>query len=109
MSQFERFYPQVVQSGKDIKCGLRINPEFSVVDTDLYNPSTPGSRLGVTRALIGDKLPEGVSGLHLHNLCENNSYDLEKTLEVVEEKFGHLFKDIEWINLGGGHLMTEEN
>ncbi|HHW81485.1 MAG TPA: carboxynorspermidine decarboxylase, partial [Bacteroidales bacterium] len=109
LSQFERFYPQVTQSGKDIKCGLRINPEFSVVDTDLYNPSTPGSRLGVTRALIGDKLPEGVSGLHLHNLCENNSYDLEKTLEVVEEKFGHLFKNIEWINLGGGHLMTEKN
>ena len=109
LSQFERFYPQVVASGKNIKCGLRINPEYSVVDTDLYNPSTPGSRLGVTRALIGDKLPKGLSGLHLHNLCENNSYDLEKTLEVVEEKFGHLLNDIEWLNLGGGHLMTEKN
>ena len=109
LSQFERFYPQVVASGKDIKCGLRINPEYSVVDTDLYNPSTPGSRLGVTQALIGEKLPKGISGLHLHNLCENNSYDLEKTLEVVEKKFGHLFSDIEWLNLGGGHLMTEKN
>ena len=109
LSQFKRFYPQVLQSGKDIKCGLRINPEYSVVDTDLYNPSTRGSRLGVVHELIGDKLPEGVSGLHLHNLCENNSYDLEKTLQVVEEKFGHLFKDIEWLNLGGGHLITEKN
>ena len=109
LSQFERFYPQVLQSGKNIKCGLRINPEFSVVETDLYNPSTPGSRLGVTHQLIGDKLPEGISGLHLHNLCENNSFDLEKTLEVVEEKFGHLFTDIQWLNLGGGDLMTEEN
>ncbi len=50
-----------------------------------------------------------MSGLHLHNLCENNSYDLEKTLEAVEEKFGHLLSDIEWLNLGGGHLMTEKN
>lgn len=109
LSQFERFYPQVLQSGKVIKCGLRINPEFSVVDTDLYNPSTPGSRLGVTQELIGEKLPNGITGLHLHNLCENNSYDLEKTLQVVEEKFGHLFNDIKWLNLGGGHLMTDEN
>ncbi len=109
LSQFERFYPQVLQSGKNIKCGLRINPEYSVVDTDLYNPSTPGSRLGVTHGLIGDKLPEGITGLHLHNLCENNSYDLEKTLQVVEEKFGHLLSSIEWLNLGGGHLMTEKN
>ena len=109
LSQFERFYPQVLQSGKVIKCGLRINPEFSVVDTDLYNPSTPGSRLGVTQELIGEKLPNGITGLHLHNLCENNSYDLEKTLQVVEEKFGHLFNDIKWLSLGGGHLMTDEN
>lgn len=107
--QFERFYPQILASGKEIECGLRINPEFSVVKTDLYNPSAPGSRLGVTHKLIGEKLPKGVMGLHLHNLCENNSYDLEKTLEVVEKKFGHLFGDIQWLNLGGGHLMTEEN
>ena len=109
LSQFERFYPKVVASGKDIKCGLRINPEFSVVETDLYNPSTPGSRLGVTKEHIGESLPQGITGLHLHNLCENNSYDLEKTLQVVEEKFGHILKDIEWLNLGGGHLITDKN
>lgn len=109
LSQFERFYPQVVASEKDIKCGVRINPEFSVVETDLYNPSAPGSRLGVTADRIGQTLPEGITGLHLHNLCENNSYDLEKTLEVVEKKFGHLFSQIQWLNLGGGHLMTHKD
>ena len=109
LSQFDRFYPKVLESGKDIKCGLRINPEFSVVETDLYNPSTPGSRLGVTKEHIGEKLPKGVSGLHLHNLCENNSYDLEKTLVAVEEKFGHLLNDVEWLNLGGGHLITDKD
>ncbi|MDD2327297.1 MAG: carboxynorspermidine decarboxylase [bacterium] len=109
LSQFERLYPQVKASGRDIHCGLRINPGFSVVETDLYNPSAPGSRLGVTAERIGEQLPKGISGLHLHNLCENNSYDLERTLEVVEEKFGHLFPQIEWLNLGGGHLMTHKD
>ena len=109
LSQFERFYPQVKASGKNISCGLRINPEYSVVETDLYNPSAPGSRLGLTADRIGEKLPEGVTGLHLHNLCENNSYDLEKTLEVVERKFGRLFSQISWLNLGGGHLMTHKD
>ncbi len=108
LSQFERFYPRVKASGKKIECGIRVNPEFSVVDTDLYNPSTPGSRLGVTADGIGERLPDGITGLHLHNLCENNSYDLEKTLEVVEQKFGHLFQQVQWLNLGGGHLITHE-
>ena len=109
LSQFERFYPQVTASGKEIRCGVRINPEFSVVDTDLYNPSAPGSRLGITADRIGETLPHGITGLHLHNLCENNSYDLERTLEVVEQKFGHLFGQIRWLNLGGGHLMTHRD
>jgi carboxynorspermidine decarboxylase len=109
LSQFERFHPQVKASGRDVRCGVRINPGFSVVETDLYNPSAPGSRLGVTADRIGLHLPEGISGLHLHNLCENNSYDLERTLEVVEMKFGHLFSQIEWLNLGGGHLMTHRD
>ncbi|OJV79870.1 MAG: carboxynorspermidine decarboxylase [Bacteroidia bacterium 44-10] len=109
LSQFERFYPQVQASGKKIECGVRINPEFSVVDTDLYNPSAPGSRLGVTSDRIGACLPEGITGLHLHNLCENNSYDLEETLEVVEQKFGHLFGQVKWLNLGGGHLITHKD
>jgi len=77
--------------------------------TDLYNPSAPGSRLGVTADKLGDKLPEGITGLHIHNLCENNSYALEETLKVVESKFGHLFPQIEWLNLGGGHLMTHKD
>ena len=109
LSQFERFYPQVTASGKEIRCGVRINPEFSVVDTDLYNPSAPGSRLGITADRIGEALPHGITGLHLHNLCENNSYDLERTLAVVEKKFGHLFGQIRWLNLGGGHLMTHRD
>ena len=109
LTQFQRFYPQIIASGRKIACGLRINPEFSLVATDLYNPSVPGSRLGVTADRIGEQLPEGITGLHLHNLCENSSYDLERLLTVVEEKFGRLFPQIGWLNLGGGHLMTRKD
>lgn len=108
LSQFARFYPQVVKDGSKVSCGLRINPEYSVVDTDLYNPSSPGSRLGIVAGLIGDNLPEGIEGLHFHNLCESSSYDLEKVLEAVENKFGKYLKQVKWLNMGGGHLMTRE-
>lgn len=107
LSQFEKFYPQT--AGKNISCGLRVNPEFSVVETDLYNPSMPGSRLGVMADLLGEKLPEGIEGIHVHTLCENNSYDLENLLQVMEEKFGKYFPQIKWLNLGGGHLMTHKD
>jgi len=106
VAQFERFYPKVLSDGNRVKCGLRINPEFSVVETDMYNPSMPGSRLGVTAAKLGNCLPQGITGLHVHNLCENNSYALEETFKAIEVKFGHLLHKIEWLNLGGGHLMT---
>ncbi len=110
LSQFERFYPQVKKfEERKISCGLRINPEFSDVETDLYNPCAPGSRLGVVAELLGDKLPEGIEGLHFHTLCESTSFDLERTLVKVEERFGRCFSQIKWINFGGGHLMTRED
>lgn len=110
LSQFERFYPQVKKfEEQKISCGLRINPEFSDVETDLYNPCAPGSRLGVVADLLGDKLPEGIEGLHFHTLCESTSFDLERTLVKVEERFGRYFSQIKWINFGGGHLMTRED
>ena len=108
LSQFERFYPMVVADGNKVSCGLRINPEFSDVETDLYNPCALGSRMGVVRSLLGDRLPEGIEGLHFHTLCESSSYDLEKTLAVVEERFGQFLPQLKWLNMGGGHLMTRE-
>ena len=108
LSQAERFLPLVRAGEKKISCGIRINPEFSEVATDLYNPASQGSRLGVPPDQLGDRLPEGIEGLHFHTLCESSSYDLEKTLAVVEEKFGQLLPQAKWLNMGGGHLMTRE-
>lgn len=109
LSQFQRFYPEVLRNGKNISCGLRINPEYSAVETDLYNPCAPGSRLGITADLLNGKLPDGVEGLHFHTLCESTSYELEKTLKVVEERFGKFLPQIKWLNMGGGHLMTRKD
>lgn len=108
LNQFNKYYPETLKYKKKVSCGLRINPEFSVVETDLYNPAAPGSRLGITADLLTDGLPEGIDGLHFHTLCESTSYDLEKTLEHVEAKFGHLLSQVKWLNMGGGHLMTRE-
>ena len=109
LSQFRRFYIDTLDSATSISCGLRINPEYSEVTTDLYNPAAPGSRLGMIREELGAKLPEGIEGLHFHTLCESNSFTLENTLKRVEDKFGDLLPQIRWLNMGGGHLITDDN
>ena len=108
VSHYKKYVTAEVIEKKSFSPGLRINPEFSVVETDLYNPCVPGSRLGVTRAQLGDKLPEGLEGLHVHTLCESTSYDLEGLMKAVEDKFGDFLPQVKWLNFGGGHLMTRE-
>jgi carboxynorspermidine decarboxylase len=109
LNQFERFYPAVQAFQKrKISCGLRINPEYSSVKTNLYNPCSPGSRMGVISDLLGEKLPDGIDGLHFHTLCESSSYELEKTLVEVDKRFGRFLPSIKWLNMGGGHLMTRK-
>ena len=108
LTQYEHFRSQIEASERHISCGVRINPEYSQVETDLYNPCAPGSRLGVTADKM-KQLPEGIEGLHCHTLCESDSYMLANVLEKVEERFGHLLPQIKWLNMGGGHLMTRED
>lgn len=105
-SQFERFYPLVKAYHRSISLGIRINPQYSNVETGLYNPCSPGSRMGVVSGQMPERLPEGIEGLHFHTLCESSSYDLEETLKAVEERFGSYLTQIKWLNMGGGHLMT---
>lgn len=109
LSQFHRFYRAVLDNATPISCGLRINPEYSEVATDLYNPAAPGSRLGMIREELGEKLPEGIEGLHFHTLCESSSFALENTLKRVESQFGDLLPQVRWLNMGGGHLMTRND
>lgn len=109
LTQFERFYPETLKcEDHTISCGLRINPEYSEVETELYNPCAPGARFGVLASQLPDTLPEGLDGFHFHTLCESSSYDLEKTLNEVERKFGKYLPQLKWLNMGGGHLMTRK-
>ena len=103
VAQFERFGQRALIRG--ISCGLRINPEYSPVGTDLYNPCVPGSRLGVTAGELRE-LPAGIEGLHFHVLCESRPAHLRLALEAVERRFGRLLDRVAWLNMGGGHLMT---
>ena len=107
LTQYERFYLQAAQEG--ISCGIRVNPEYSEVETELYNPCAPGTRFGITSDLLPDVLPEGIEGFHCHAHCESSSYELEQTLVHLEKRFSHWFKYIKWLNLGGGHLMTRKD
>ena len=108
VAQFARYKPVVdAYTEHSVSCGLRINPMCSVVETDIYNPCSPGSRFGVTRENLAD-LSEGIEGFHFHALCESTSYDLEKVLTAVEEQFGDFLPRLKWLNMGGGHLMTRE-
>lgn len=109
LTQYEHFYPMIAAEAAVISCGIRVNPEYSDVETDLYNPCAPGSRLGVLSNLLGDTLPQGIEGLHFHTLCESTSYDLERTLQQIEAKFGRFLPQIKWLNMGGGHLMTRKD
>jgi carboxynorspermidine decarboxylase len=106
LGQWQRFGGQAQQAG--VKAGLRINPEYSPVTTDLYNPCVPGSRLGVQAAMLAGQLPAGISGFLCHNLCESDHIALEKTLGQIETLFGDHLPHLEWLNLGGGHLMTRD-
>ena len=108
LTQYQKYYPRATNFGKKVSLGLRINPQYSEIKTPLYNPAMEGSRLGILRSQLGDTLPEGIEGLHFHVLCENDSYTLERTLAEVEKRFSDLIKQAKWLNMGGGHLITQD-
>lgn len=105
LNQYEKFKGRLKEN---VKYGIRINPDFSTVEVDYYNPCKPGSRFGITSDLMGEHLPLGVTGIHFHMLCESSAEDFEQALETIEKQFGHLLHQAEWVNFGGGHHITKE-
>ncbi len=103
-SQWEKFRERALAAGKH--CGMRVNPESPTQETPIYDPCTPGSRLGVIRSAFRDQLLEGLSGLHIHCLCEQGPDALEVVMAAFEEKFGRFIPQMKWINFGGGHHIT---
>lgn len=106
LSEYER-YKTKMNTG--ISYGIRVNPGYSEIETDLYNPASPNSRLGIPRSLLGDMLPEGIEGIHFHALCENTSYTLERVLESFIALYHPLIQQAKWVNMGGGHMITRKD
>ena len=106
LSQYERYHERV---GGRASIGLRVNPEYSEVETLLYNPCAPGTRFGVSCDKLPDTLPADIEGFHCHCHCESGADVLERTLVHIEEKFARWFPQLKWLNLGGGHLMTRKD
>lgn len=109
VEQISKFKSVAQGINNTIEFGLRINPEYSEVETEIYNPCARNSRLGAKLSTISHKELEGIQGLHFHTMCEQNSDTLERTIKVVEEKFGHFLHNMKWINFGGGHHITRED
>lgn len=110
-TQLMRFKDMVKAQEKNIEIGIRVNPQFSTQPEEhaIYDPSAPCSRLGTTLANFDDRIVPFLDGIHFHTLCQQNSDDLEATVEVFEQKFGKYLHGLKWINFGGGHHITRED
>ena len=109
LSQHQSFAAKAKNANPEISLGLRVNPEYSEVETLLYNPCAPGSRFGVTADQLPEELPKDIEGFHCHCHCESGADVFQRTLAHIEEKFGKWFPQLKWINFGGGHLMTRKD
>jgi len=108
--QWQRFQPLIQEARiarPHLRFGLRINPQHSEGDVPIYDPCAPCSRLGIPLSQFEGQSLEGITGLHFHTLCEQDVEPLKRTLMAVEEKFGYLLPQMEWVNFGGGHHITE--
>ena len=108
-AQYDKFKGKVKASGKNIEMGIRINPEYSEIETDIYNPCFLNSRLGTVLSQFDESNLDGIDGLHFHAMCEQGSDTLSRILDVVEEKFGKYLYQMKWVNFGGGHHITRDD
>lgn len=109
LSQYSRHHTKALETNSNLKLCIRVNPEYSEVGTDIYNPCAPGTRFGVLASQLPERLPEDITGFHCHCHCESGADVFQRTLVHIEEKFSKWFDQLEWINFGGGHLMTRKD
>lgn len=103
LAQWRKYRDQL----STVSLGLRINPEHQEAETPLYDPCAPGSRLGIRAEELAEQSLDGIEGFHCHNLCECDSFATERTLNAIEQRFEKWLPQLKWLNLGGGHLMTQ--
>ena len=109
LTQMERFAERTRSVNPSISLGLRVNPEYSEVETEIYNPCAPGTRFGISADKLPAQLPDYIDGFHCHCHCESSAETFVRSLSHIEDKFSDWFKQLKWINFGGGHLMTRKD
>lgn len=108
-NQWNQWKGLLAEAPRRISPGLRVNPEYSEVEVEIYNPCAARSRLGTrVKDFAGQDLT-GLEGLHFHTLCEQNSDTLERVLAAFEERFAQYLPQMKWVNFGGGHHITRED
>jgi carboxynorspermidine decarboxylase len=107
LSQYNTF-KHYIPNHPEVEFALRVNPRFSPVEVEKYNPCMPASRFGIPWEEMPAELPEGITGIHMHALCECGAEELASLLEECESNIGHLFHQAQWVNLGGGHHITKK-
>ncbi|HIW57270.1 MAG TPA: carboxynorspermidine decarboxylase [Firmicutes bacterium] len=108
-SQWDKYRDKVKSAEREIECGLRINPEYSEIETEIYNPCAEGSRMGVKLDELKKHGIDGLDGIHFHTMCEQNSDVLWRTVQIIDEEFGEFLKQVKWVNFGGGHHITRSD
>jgi carboxynorspermidine decarboxylase len=109
LTQMSRYAERAMKANPSISLGLRVNPEYSEVETEIYNPCAPGTRFGIRADKLPTQLPDYITGFHCHCHCESSAETFVRSLSHIEEKFSGWFKQLKWINFGGGHLMTRKD
>lgn len=107
--QWAKYRNLVKNCQRNISCGIRVNPEYSEIETEIYNPCAENSRLGVISGQFDEAMLDGIEGLHFHTMCEQGAETLKRTLPYFEEKFGKYLYDMKWVNFGGGHHITRDD
>ncbi|MEN2751154.1 carboxynorspermidine decarboxylase [Psychrobacter sp. FBL11] len=95
---------------KNIPVGLRLNPKTSNSSFIIADPARPFSRLGEhdkdkIKAVLSD-----ITGVMIHNNCENDSFEaFSESLADIEDRFGDILAQLEWVSLGGGiHFIAPD-
>ena len=93
-----------------IPVGLRINPKTSNSSFIIADPARPFSRLGEHDIEKIKPVLSEITGVMIHNNCENDSFEaFSASLADIEAKFGDIFYQLEWVSLGGGiHFIAPD-
>lgn len=109
-SQLQRFADKVQQKKPQMPIGIRLNPQISSSSFIIADPSRPFSRLGETKIDILESCLPIISGVMIHNNCENDNFDkFNEMLNHIEQVYGDFLQKLDWVSLGGGIHFTGEH